>query len=145
MKMDLKKGETEQPHFLPKRQRGFRRGQFCGKMKKYKVVVNQLEYLVEVMELPTNGKAYGEKTQESAAAASKPIGPGATIKAPLMGTVLSVKAKEGQKVQSGDIILTLEALKLENEIVAPRAGTITAIHVGEGESVEVGDVLFVME
>jgi biotin carboxyl carrier protein len=57
------------------------------------------------------------------------------------GTVMSVKAAVGQAVGAGDVILILEAMKMENEIVAPQAGTVSSIDVAEGAAVNAGDVL----
>ena len=57
------------------------------------------------------------------------------------GKILSVKASEGQSVSKGDVILLLEAMKMENEVVAPQDGTIATINVASGAAVEAGDVL----
>ena len=51
------------------------------------------------------------------------------------GTVLDVKVSEGQAVNAGDVVLILEAMKMENEILAECDGTITAVHVKQGDSV----------
>lgn len=63
------------------------------------------------------------------------------IKAPLPGTILEVKVKEGDIVKSGDILLVMEAMKMENNIKADREGKITSIKVKSGDSVLEGDVL----
>ena len=57
------------------------------------------------------------------------------------GKILSVKASVGQAVKKGDVILVLEAMKMENEVVAPEDGTIATINVSANDSVEAGDVL----
>ena len=67
------------------------------------------------------------------------------ITAPILGTVLSVKVKVGDKVKAGDTLLTIEAMKMENEILAPRDGVVKEIKVSEGKTVNFGDVLVVIE
>ncbi len=66
------------------------------------------------------------------------------VKAPMPGTVLKIQAGAGDSLQAGDVIMVLEAMKMENEITAPRAGTIGSIPVAEGASVGAGDVLAVL-
>ena len=60
------------------------------------------------------------------------------------GTILDVKVANGQKVNAGDTLVVLEAMKMENEIPAPQAGTIAQIVVSKGSSVNAGDVLVVI-
>ena len=57
------------------------------------------------------------------------------------GTILDVKASNGQSVSKGDVIMVLEAMKMENDIVAPCDGTVTSILVKKGDSVQSGDTL----
>ena len=57
------------------------------------------------------------------------------------GTILSVNVKPGQAVKKGDILVMLEAMKMENEIMAPADGTVGAVNVTKGQSVQSGDVL----
>ncbi|MFC2130226.1 acetyl-CoA carboxylase biotin carboxyl carrier protein [Bacteroidota bacterium] len=64
------------------------------------------------------------------------------IKAPLPGTILELKKKEGDEVHAGDVILIMEAMKMENEIKADLSGKIHDIKVANGDSVLEGDVLF---
>jgi biotin carboxyl carrier protein len=61
--------------------------------------------------------------------------------APMPGTIIDIRVTEGQTVKAGDIILILEAMKMENEIVAPSDGTIAKIYTSKGESVSTGDSL----
>jgi len=63
------------------------------------------------------------------------------LSAPMPGTVMSFKVIQGQAVKQGDVILILEAMKMENEIVAPVAGTIASIRVPQGAAVNTGDAL----
>ena len=64
-----------------------------------------------------------------------------TLKMENTCAMLSVKAAVGQAVKKGDVLLVLEAMKMENEIVAPQDGTVASIQVSAGQSVEAGDVL----
>lgn len=68
-----------------------------------------------------------------------------SIKAPLPGTILSVKVQVGQEVKMGDTLLIMEAMKMENEVKSDTAGKITAIKVKEGDSVLEGDLLIEFE
>lgn len=67
------------------------------------------------------------------------------VTAPILGTVLSIKVKVGDKVRAGDTLLTVEAMKMENEILAPRDGVVKEIRVSEGQTVNFGDVLVIIE
>jgi biotin carboxyl carrier protein len=63
------------------------------------------------------------------------------VSSPLPGKVLAVRAQVGQKVKRGDLLLVIEAMKMENEIFAGEAGTVRKVHVTSGQSVETGDPL----
>lgn len=65
--------------------------------------------------------------------------------APIMGTIVSVKAKAGARVKKGDVLLILEAMKMENEIYAPKSGVVKEVHASEGKAVKQGEVLMVIE
>lgn len=69
---------------------------------------------------------------------------GEPIKAPMPGTVLSIKVSPGTAVKKGDLVLILEAMKMENEIFAPRDGTVAQIVAAQGASVNTGDVLLTL-
>ena len=83
-----------------------------------------------------------------AAAAATPAAPaaapgeGTPFKAPLPGTINDIKVAVGQTVNVGDVVLILEAMKMENEITAEKAGTITSITVNKGDSVMEGTTMF---
>ena len=117
-------------------------------MKNYRITVNGVAYDVAVEEM-------GEEAATSApapAAAPKPAAPKAAagagavkINSPMPGNILSVKASAGQAVKKGDVLMILEAMKMENEICAPQDGTIASVQVAAGDSVESGDVLVTMD
>ena len=65
-----------------------------------------------------------------------------TVTAPMPGTVLSLCKKEDDKVRTGDVVLVLEAMKMENEILSPADGTIIKVNCEEGKTVAGGEVLF---
>jgi biotin carboxyl carrier protein len=60
------------------------------------------------------------------------------------GKILAVKANAGQAVKKGDVLMVLEAMKMENDIVAPQDGTVATVNVSVGDSVEAGAVLATM-
>ena len=72
-------------------------------------------------------------------------GEGEEVTADMQGTILSVNVGEGDEVAPGDVLMVLEAMKMENDVVASQGGTIAHIGVSEGESVDMGDVLAVIE
>lgn len=80
----------------------------------------------------------------SAAAPAAQAGANAVL-SPLPGNINEVRFSAGQTVKAGDVVIILEAMKMENEIVAPKAGTLTKIHVQKGAVVNTGDPLFDVE
>ncbi|MEY7847586.1 acetyl-CoA carboxylase biotin carboxylase subunit [Natrarchaeobius sp. A-rgal3] len=72
-------------------------------------------------------------------------GEGETVDAEMQGTILDVDVEEGDEVAAGDVLVVLEAMKMENDIVASTGGTVTQIAVAEGDSVDMGDTLVVLE
>ncbi len=129
-------------------------------LKKYRVKVDGKEYEVEIEEL---GKELaGEETSISTAKqqkkqnvapsprqTTKNVSPKITgageVKAPMAGKILRIQAKEGQEVKEGQLLLLLEAMKMENEIYAPKDGTIKEVLVKEEMNVTPGDVMIKME
>ncbi|MBQ6909928.1 MAG: biotin/lipoyl-binding protein, partial [Synergistaceae bacterium] len=77
------------------------------------------------------------------AAEPAPVG-GTEIAAPMPGKVLSIKVAVGDSVNNGDLVLLLEAMKMENEIFATASGKVAQIKVNTGDSVNTGDVLMVI-
>jgi len=109
-------------------------------------------YRVEV-----NGKAYevtvgpsGEVTAATPAAATPEAAvptaeeSGKIVSAPLAGAIFKVKVAEGQRVSVGEVVMILEAMKMETEVRAPRDGSVARIQVKEGDAVHVGDPLFTL-
>ncbi|KYL95958.1 oxaloacetate decarboxylase, partial [Klebsiella pneumoniae] len=80
----------------------------------------------------------------SAPAAAAPAGAGTPVSAPLAGTIWKVLASEGQTVAAGEVLLILEAMKMETEIRAAQAGTVRGIAVKAGDAVAVGDTLMTL-
>lgn len=138
-------------------------------MKKFNVTVNGKSYAVEVEEVGAGhgGFTYAPVQQapqtatapapqavpapqaaptpapKSAPAPKAPAGPvsGELMTAPMPGTILDIKVAEGQSVKAGDIILILEAMKMENEIVSPKDGVVNKIHTTKSTTVSTGDPL----
>ena len=79
-----------------------------------------------------------------AAVASPVTASGETVDAPMPGTILRVEVTEGAVVKAGQVLLVLEAMKMENEILAPRDGTVSQIIAQKGSSVETGAPLLVL-
>ena len=109
-------------------------------MKHYTITVNGTPYNVTVEET-----AAGAAPAPVAAPAPKAAAPAAAgsvaVNAPMPGTILDVKVAPGAAVKAGDVLVILEAMKMENEIVAPQDGTVAAVNVKKGDSVNSGDVL----
>ncbi|QLC32775.1 acetyl-CoA carboxylase biotin carboxylase subunit [Halarchaeum sp. CBA1220] len=72
-------------------------------------------------------------------------GGGETVEAEMQGTILSVDVEVGDVVEPGDVLVVLEAMKMENDVVASHGGTVSQVAVEEGDSVDMGDVLVVVE
>ncbi|HHY52166.1 MAG TPA: biotin/lipoyl-binding protein [Clostridiales bacterium] len=126
-------------------------------MKRFQVTVNGTAYDVQVQEVAAGAPAPVAAPAPAAAAApapapaaapapapaAAPSAPAGSIQvtAPMPGNIWEVKTTIGQKVKRGDVLLILEAMKMENEIVAPSEGTVASIHVNKGDSVDTGALL----
>jgi len=130
-------------------------------MKKFNVTVNGKTYAVEVEEVGAGQGGFTYQPVAQAAPIASPQAPkaapaatptpapkapsgpveGETISAPMPGTILDIKVSEGQNVKAGDILLILEAMKMENEIVSPKDGVVNKIHTSKSSTVSTGDAL----
>lgn len=118
-------------------------------MKNYRITVNGTAYDVAVEELGAGAVAAAPAAVAPVAAAPvaapAPAASGAagsiTVASPMPGKILAIKANAGQAVKKGEVVMILEAMKMENEITAPEDGTIASINVAVGDSVESGDTL----
>ena len=107
----------------------------------YTVNVNNQDYVVVVNEGGELTHYESASTNESNTTASAPSITATTVSAPLAGTIWKVEVNVGQTVQEGEVILILEAMKMETQIVAEKKGIITSLSVKPGDAVQVGDHL----
>ena len=121
-------------------------------MKYYNITVNGVAYSVSVEETAAGAAPVAAAPAASAApkaapapaAAPKAAAGAVAVKAPMPGNILDVKVAAGASVKAGDVLVILEAMKMENEIVAPQDGTVASINVNKGDTVNSGDVLVSM-
>ena len=126
-------------------------------MRKFNITVNGVAYEVEVEEVAAGEasapvaaapkaapKAAAPAAKPAAAPKAAPVANGTKVNAPMPGTILDVKVAQGQAVKKGDVLLILEAMKMENEILAPQDGTVAQVAVSKGASVNSGDPLVVL-
>ena len=108
--------------------------------------ISQVPVMTAAPVAPVAAPAPVEAAPEAPAApvASAPVADGTQIKAPMPGTVLAVKKNVGDAVKAGDVIVVLEAMKMENDIVAPCDGTVKSINAPKGSTVNTDDVLAVI-
>ena len=118
---------------------------------KYKVTLEGRTYEVEV----EAGKAMCVAEYEAfvpaapapvaaPAPAAVSVAAGEQVAAPMPGNILKVNVSAGQAVKAGDVLVVLEAMKMENEIVAPRDGSVAQVVVAKGAVVDTGDPLVVL-
>ncbi len=131
---------------------------------KYKVTLNKRTYEVEVEAgeamlideyeayAPAPAAAPAAVVPVAAAPAAAPapapaaasLAVGEVVKSPMPGNILKINVSQGQAVKEGDVLIVLEAMKMENEIVAPKAGSVAQIAVSKGQVVETGSPLVVI-
>ena len=110
-------------------------------MKKYRVTVNGTAYEITLEEIGVD-----EATAKTAEKPAAPVlgGEGENVSSPMPGNILAVNVKNGDAVKKGDVLMILEAMKMENEITSPCDGTVKALNVSKGSAVETGTVLCVI-
>ncbi len=116
-------------------------------MKKYKVNVNGTNYEIAIELIDADAKVEEIKAApaSSPAAPAASAGVGETVNSPMPGNILAVNVNVGDTVSEGQVLMILEAMKMENEIMAPRSGKITSIGVTKGAVVESGALLCTIE
>ena len=111
-------------------------------MKKYRVNVNGTVYEVELEEMTgAPAAAPVAAPAPAAAAAAAPAAGGEKVTSPMPGTILSVNVAAGDAVKRGQVLMILEAMKMENEIMCPCDGTVASVSVTKGAAVESGTLL----
>ena len=115
-------------------------------MKTYHIKLNERVYEIEVEEVKNGTSSLVSSTTsvEVAAKQTPQSSAGEEVLAPLPGTVFAIAATVGKVVKRGEVIMVLEAMKMENEIVAHMDGTVQAVNVEKGASVVTGDCLLVL-
>ena len=132
-------------------------------MKKFNITVNGTAYEVEVEEVKAGGAApvarpaapapvaAAPAPAPAAAPAPAPAAPAAAagagetaVEAPMPGKVIKVVAAAGTAVKSGDVVIILEAMKMQNEICAPCDGTVKAVNVSAGQTVTAGQAMAII-
>ena len=108
-------------------------------MKKYRVTVNGTAYEIELEEM--TGAA---PVAAPAPVAAAPAG-GEKVSAPMPGNILSVNVNVGDTVKRGQVLMILEAMKMENEIMSPCDGKVASINTSKGATVETGALLCVIQ
>ena len=127
-------------------------------MKKFKISIDGKTYNVEVEEVRDGVSAQRAPIQSKPTASPQPAAPprkyedtprpaggSGTVTAPMPGTILKLLVAQGDKVEVGQPMLILEAMKMENKITATVPGTVTSIGISAGQSVETGQQLLTIE
>ena len=118
-------------------------------MKKYKVTVNGIAYEIELEEL-TGAQPAASAAAPAPAVAAPAAAPVSAqsgdekITAPMPGNILSVNVAAGDTVKAGQVLMILEAMKMENEIMCPHDGTVVSVSAQKGSTVETGALLCVI-
>ena len=119
-------------------------------VKKFNITVNGNAYEVEIEEVKAAAPVAAAPKAAPAAAPAPKAAPAAaaagdnTVTAPMPGKIVKLVASVGQAVNAGDVLLILEAMKMQNEITAPAAGTVKSFAVNAGDSVKPGQTMVVI-
>ena len=129
-------------------------------MKKFNIKVNGISYEVEIEEVKEGApqaaapqvtkvtpKVAAPKVEAPKAPAKEAVAAGAgehSIDAPMPGKIVNVLVEEGQSIKAGDVLLVLEAMKMQNEITADADGTVKAVNVEAGQNVKVKESLVIL-
>ena len=121
-------------------------------MKNYTSTVNGTAYNVTVEEGTSNAPAsqapVSAPVAAPQAAPAKPAAPASAgsvkVDAPMPGNILDIKVSNGASVKAGEVLVILEAMKMENDIVAPQDGTVASINVNKGDTVEAGQTIITL-
>ncbi len=120
-------------------------------MKKYRINLNGKTYEVEVEEMKEGEEIKPAQPKHQAAPKvlqkSQPVsnaGQGQDVSAPMPGTIVGIKVKEGDTVKAGQVLVILEAMKMENEIIAPKDGKVMQVKVSQGANVGAGEGLILI-
>lgn len=132
-------------------------------LRKFRVKLNDKEYVVEMEEIgnpeglsftpaapvaapaPVAAAAPVAEAAPAPAAAPVSVEGGTEVISPMPGNILSIAVKVGDVVTENQVLLVLEAMKMENNIVAPKAGTVAAIYAEKGTAIDVGQVMVVIK
>lgn len=113
--------------------------------KRYEVEVEDAQAtLLQVTDAPNPAQPAPTPAPAPTSAPSQPQAAGEAVKAPMPGTIVSVKVSQGEAVAKGQVLVVLEAMKMENEISSPRAGTVAQILVSQGSSVQTDATLLIL-
>jgi biotin carboxyl carrier protein len=115
-------------------------------MKKFNIKVNGTAYEVEVEEVKSAAPAKAAAPKAAPAAAPVAAAPKApagakVVEAPLPGTITKILVTPGQTIKSGEVVIKMEAMKMENDITSEFAGTVKAILVEQGGQVQSGQAM----
>ena len=108
------------------------------------MILDEYEVKAPAAPAPAAAPAAAAPAAAPAAAAPAALASGTTVEAPLPGNVLSIKVNQGDTVKEGDVLLIIEAMKMENEVAAPCDGSVQQIVASVGQMVSTGDALIVI-